>query len=110
MLVLARRWRLQVLELRITRDIPLEPRRDVVHLFCYACGEPSRVAAVLAADGQWQYTDVVPPRQVLEAFLTREDEQIMGLEMLAVVLGLCSFMGDVEGRRCVIFTDNTGGE
>ena len=40
----------------------------------------------------------------------REDNQIMGLELLAVALGLSSFSELVQGRHVVIHSDNAGAE
>eukprot|EP00969_Alexandrium_andersonii_P332646 14700534-Alexandrium_andersonii.AAC.1 len=92
MLTLALRWWARVLRMRLARVVPTEPVRDTVHLFCDAAGHPSRIAAVLLDAGEWSFTDAEPPGAVRDAFITRADEQIMGLELLAIVLGLCSFM------------------
>ena len=46
----------------------------------------------------------------LSWFRRRKDNQIMGLELLASSLGLCSFAGVLRGRRVIMHSDNTGSE
>ena len=48
--------------------------------------------------------------RTIEAFQPREDNQIMGLEMLSIALGLCSFEHLLGRRRVVIWSDNTGAQ
>lgn len=48
--------------------------------------------------------------RILKAFQPREDNQIMGLEMLSIALGLCSFEHLLRRRRVVIWSDNTGAQ
>ena len=50
------------------------------------------------------------PPVILEHFKDRADNQIMGLELLAISLGLCSFEWLLEGNDVVIHSDNTGSE
>ena len=40
----------------------------------------------------------------------REDQQIMGLELLSIALGLSTFQGECAGRKVVVHSDNRGAE
>ena len=46
----------------------------------------------------------------MDNFRHRKDSQIMGLEMLAIGLGVSSFAHLISNRRVVIWSDNTGAE
>ena len=48
--------------------------------------------------------------QVAELFKRRKDNQIMGLELLSISLGLCTFDSMIQGRRLVVHSDNRGSE
>ena len=80
------------------------------HLFCDASGAGARMGAVLYIDGQWSWTSMVAPTDILESFRRRKDNQIMGLELLAISLGLGTFEKDLQGRHIVVHCDNTGAE
>ena len=83
----------------------------VVDLFCDARGFPPRVAAVIVEAGQGiEYTDWQPPRAVLKCFQSREDDQIMGLELLAVLVGMITFKERLRGKVVRIWEDNKGAE
>ena len=56
------------------------------------------------------HTDFEPPEDLLKKFRSRKDNQILGLELLAIALGLSSFRSMVEKRRVVVWSDNTGAE
>lgn len=79
------------------------------HLFTDARSTPPRVAAVLFLyvasvcfcmwlfpllyvyrDGKISHCDMEVPEQLMESFRARKDNQIMGLEILSIALGLCS--------------------
>ena len=47
---------------------------------------------------------------MLDEFQQREDAQIMGLEILAIAVGLATFANELRGRRVVVWSDNTGAE
>ena len=47
---------------------------------------------------------------IFAIFKARQDNQIMGLELLAISLGLSSFEHLLRKRRVVIHSDNTGSE
>ena len=108
---LALEWWRSVLCLHIAESIPLAPRLcEVVELFTDARGTPPRVAAVLACGSALSFTDWEPPAEVLATFVARKDAQIMGLEILAVVFGLCAFLQQLRGKLVRIWVDNIGGE
>ena len=46
----------------------------------------------------------------MQPFVARKDAQIMGLEILAVVFGLCAFLQQLRGKLVRIYVDNVGGE
>ena len=48
--------------------------------------------------------------QALACFVPRRDEQIMGQELLATVVSLCSFLPYLSGKVVRVWTDNAGGE
>ena len=71
---------------------------------------PARIAAVLWIDGELLFTDCEPPSAIVDAFYSREDKQIMGLELLSIALGLSTFQEECKGRRVVVYSDNKGAE
>jgi len=79
-------------------------------MFCDAAGSPAHLAAVLLMDGQTYFTHAAPSQKVMKAFYHRRDNQIMGLELLAISLGLETFKELLSGRRVVIHSDNSGSE
>ena len=87
-----------------------EPADDTVHLFGDASGQPAHLGAVLLVDKRVFWTHADPPQEVLDKFKRRSDNQIMGLELLAITLGLCSFRKVLAGRQIVIHCDVTGAE
>ena len=50
------------------------------------------------------------PTEMIRHFRARRDNQIMGLELLAISLGMCSFEHLLTGRAVVVHCDNTGSE
>ena len=46
----------------------------------------------------------------MKKFQRRGDNQIMGLELLSISLGLWSFQNLLQGRKVVVHSDNTGAE
>lgn len=81
-----------------------------VHLFCDASGSPAHLGAVLFVDDSCFVTHYVPPRQLMEKFRHRRDNQIMGLELLSISLGFCTFEHLIRGRNVIVHSDNTGSE
>ena len=102
-------WWVDVLSLGLTQDHGWNASaKPPVHLFCDAAGNPARLAAVLCVDGMLWYTDCPPPNGIVEHFVKRSDQQIMGLELLSIALGLCTFETECEGRHVIIHSDNKG--
>ena len=87
-----------------------QDERGIIELFCDARGFPARLAAVIFIDGNIVYTDWAPPPHLLRIFESRKDSQIMGLELLAIALGLSTFLSEVADRKVRIWCDNVGGE
>ena len=86
------------------------PQASTAHLFCDAAGQPAHLGAVLMIDGECFWTHMAVPEDILAFFNVRKDNQIMGLELLAISLGLSSFEHLLKKRRVVIHSDNTGSE
>ena len=61
-------------------------------------------------DGKCMYTDGVPRQQIMEKFFHRQDKQITTLEILAIAIGLSTFAPELQGRKVVVWSDNTGAE
>ena len=81
---------------------------STAHLFCDASGAEARLGSVLCCDGLWYWTTMVAPPKLLGSFRHRADNQIMGLELLAITLGLGTFEQLLRGRRIVVHRDNRG--
>lgn len=111
-LLFALRWWREVLQFGVHEKVPLSLELcPVVELFCDARGSPPRVAAVLSdADGKW-FCEYAPCEEDLVGwFVERSDHQIMGLEILAVLVGLCTFAPQLVGKVARIWEDNSGAE
>ena len=104
-------WWKKVLGLSLAevRDWVDNPQ-PVCHLFCDASGSPPHLGAVALVDGQAWWTHMPVPTSVLSSFKNRRDNQIMGLELLAISLGMCTFQWLLAGRSVVVHCDNTGSE
>ena len=85
-------------------------RKPFATLLCDARGSPPRVAAVLAIDGMFVFTDCQPDAKMLSFFTPRGDNQILGLELLSIALGLSTFGHLLRYRAIRIFSDNVGSE
>ena len=104
-------WWLVVLRSGISEAIPLRiSSREPVILLTDARGLPAHTGAVLYADGHKFYTALAPPASATSWFSKRADNQIMGLEIFAVVVALSTFWVHLQGRSVIVFVDNTGGE
>ena len=51
-----------------------------------------------------------PPAEVTQSFKKRGDNQIMGLELLSISLGMVTFEKRLANRKIVIHSDNKGSE
>ena len=49
-------------------------------------------------------------KQVFNALAARNDDQIMALELYAILAGILSFRDQIRNSNVIIFTDNVGGE
>ena len=79
-------------------------------MFVDAAGHSSRCAAVLCCESGCFYTDGVPSSQIVNRLVDRRDNQIMGLESIAIGLGLCTFAPELHRQKVVIYSDNKGAE
>ena len=68
------------------------------------------MGAVVLLDGGVWHTALDAPAEVVNCFQLRADKQIMGLELLAISLGLSTFGQWLQGRRVVVHCDNSGAE
>ena len=104
-------WWQRILKLGIAEKSAWQsPKSDIVHIFCDAAGEPARVAAIVWYKGETLYTDCEPPSVITNRWCARQDQQIMGLELLSIALALSTFEHLCRGRRVIIFRDNRGAE
>ena len=68
------------------------------------------MAAVLAIDDKFFFTDFQPEADVLSFFSPRGDNQILRLELLAIALGLVTFGNSLRDRSIRVFSYNVGSE
>ena len=68
------------------------------------------MAAVLFIDGEVLYAELAPDAELMQISKRRRDGQVMGLEVLAIALGLSSLEGRLTGRALEVFSDNSGAE
>ena len=87
-----------------------EPLGEIAHLFCDASGNPPYLGAVLFVGTKKWFTHMAAPASVIKMFQRRKDNQIMGLELLSITLGLQTFKEQLHGMRVVIHSDNKGSE
>ncbi len=106
----ALQWWLEVLKSGLCERRSWKAEQSPPVLFCDARGHPAHLGAVLLIDDRCCFTDYAPPWWVLESFRNRRDHQIMGLELLSISLGLCTFEKLIRGRNVVVHSDNTGSE
>ena len=111
MLMLATEWWIEVFRERVTQMVPVAGHTCTAELFCDASGgDKAGMAAVLFVDGKIWYTNQAPCQRVKAMLQKRNDQQIMALELFAIVLGVCTFAHLLQGRRVRIWCDNAGGE
>ena len=51
----------------------------------------------------WLYTDGMPPEELMNKLQSRNDNQIMSLEVMAISLGLRTFAKELKGRRVLVY-------
>ena len=76
--------------------------RDVAHVFTDAAGETRRICAMVFSDNQWHACDMQLTDEFLNIFSVRNDEQILGLELVAVLLAIHTF-SDLLADKAVFF-------
>ena len=104
-------WWRDVLALDLAELRPWnQSTRKVAHLFCDAAGAKPALGAVLLVDGECLWTYMRAPQELLAQFKARGDNQIMGLELLAISLGLSTFDTWLKHRDVMIYCDNSGAE
>ena len=104
-------WWLAVLQMGIVEEHAWAPPGGrPVHLFCDASGCPAHLGAVVYVDDECFWTHMAPGFELVSRFQSRRDNQIMGLELLAISLGLCTFEKFLYGRKIVVHCDNSGSE
>eukprot|EP00969_Alexandrium_andersonii_P219203 9681176-Alexandrium_andersonii.AAC.1 len=91
-------------------SVPERTRPQTVELFDDARGQPPRLAAVLFDRAGAFWTEHVPTAADLAGLVPRKDKHIMALELLAALLGFCSFAGRLRGRMCRLWSDDAGAE
>ena len=96
----------EIAEERVWSATPLPP----VHVFGDASGSPPQLGVVVCADAVWYWTYLAPGDSVMQPFARRRDCQIMGLELLAISLAMCTFERILRGRTVVVHCDNSGAE
>ena len=105
------RWWLFVLAQDICEEHPWEaPCAPVARMFVDAASSPMRCAAVLFCEEGWFYTDGKPSEAIVNRLTVRRDNQIMGLESIAIGLGLSTFAPELHKRKVVVYSDNKGAE
>jgi hypothetical protein len=102
---------LEVLQLELRQHRPWHyVQRQTVYILADARGTPPNLAAFLFCEEGSYYTECEPDDVLLSQFHERADAQIMGLEMLAIALALCSFADKIAGKHIMLFSDNVGSE
>ena len=66
--------------------------------------------SIYVRDKEAYTCDMEPPEEILRSWRARKDNQIMGLEILSIALGFCTFANDIAARDVIIYSDNTGAE
>jgi hypothetical protein len=103
-------WWQRALEEQTSEDFPFEAVQScTAEIFCDAAGSPPHICAVIFIDGQSFYCHNSVPDAWLNWFAERNDAQIMGLELLAVLYAILNFLPLIQGRTVRIWTDNEGG-
>jgi hypothetical protein len=105
------RWWIGILENQIAEcRLWAQPKTETLHIFCDARGTPPHLGAVLLSQSQCLWTHCETSEKVVQHFRSRKDAQIMGLELLSIVLGVHTFAAYITGTRVIIHSDNRGSE
>ena len=104
-------WWVDALQMKIAELRPwVSSVSEICHVFADAQGNPQHLGAVVAVKGKWFWTHASPPPEIMAGFRRREDNQIMGLELLAASLALSTFEHLLQNMRVVLHCDNSRGE
>ena len=106
------RWWQQVLSFNLAQHTPwlCHITSEWVQVFADASSTPAHLGAVVILGQSIFYTGWAVPDSLLEVFQSRRDNQIMGLELLAIALALGSFADTLRGKQVRVWSDNTGSE
>ena len=94
----------------LVQRISLKHKSKSTTMFCDASGSPPVIAAVLVENGKVMFCEAHVPSEIYNRFLTRNDDQIMALELYASLFGLENCQHQVGNSNLTIWTDNAGGE
>ena len=99
----ALQWWIEVLQRRLAERRSWESsKQQPIHLFCDASGSPPHLGAVLLHEEGCFYTHLKPGGELLSMFKPRRDNQIMGLELLSISLGMATFEHLLTGRNVIV--------
>lgn len=99
--MLALQWWREVLAMDLCQARPwADKARPRATLFADASGQPPCVAAVLVTATGIRFTSMVVPDSLMASFQRRRDNQIQGLELLSIALGMCTFAGIAFACDC----------
>ena len=88
----------------------VDESKEIVHMFCDAAGNPAHLGVVIFFPSMCYWTHADPPEGSLAWFTRRGDNQIMGLELMAISLGLSTFGHMLKGCKVIVHCDNKGAE
>ena len=106
----AMKWWVEVFDSELKQAVDLRRRTKNIDMFCDASGSPPIMAAVLIDKDCAEYCTMRVPDVIMKKFDHRGDEQIMGLELLAILMGVETFRNKVKNANVRVWTDNIGGE
>ena len=109
-LVAALLWWIEFLRNPNQKTVEYDFKPESIHVSTDASSTPPRLAALTKDAEGMRYTDVAPSSALLDALCQRKDEQIMALEMLAVLLAQNTFREGMRSKRVHIWVDNSSGE
>ena len=101
-------WCLDVLEMGLGRTRPFRVCGPCVTILTDARGSPARLGAVAYFAERREWTTLGVEGEI--NFETRNDSQIVGLELAAVAMAVATWSRDLEGARLRVFIDNTAAE
>ena len=88
----------------------ITPGGPNVHLVTNSSLTPAHLGAAIIVDGACFFTHYSVPLCMMDQFKRCEGNQIMGLELLSISLGLGTFQELLRGGMVIIHSDNSGAE